>query len=703
MKTISRRLSFLAACLLMGLSSLGAGGDGLVSSDASKLRDDPLPSWNDGPSKAAIVGFVARVTKDGGPDFVPIPERIATFDNDGTLWSEQPYYVQVAFALDRIRTLAGQHPEWKDKQPFKAAIEGDLKTILAGTPRDRLELIAASHAGMTTDEFERIVEDWLAKARHPRFGRPYTDLVYQPMLELLAYLRANGFKTYIVSGGGVEFMRPWAEKVYGIPPEQVLGSSIKVRYELVDDKPALVRLPEIEFIDDKAGKPANIHRTIGRRPILAFGNSDGDYEMLRWTTAGPGPSLGLIVHHTDAVREWAYDREAAVGRLAQALDEAPKQGWIVVDMKAEWKVIFPTNLREAKSGSGPVSSDASRSLQAKFGSKFVVGVALGGRVPDDYSPVERALIVDQFGSVTPENCMKMQHLQPKEGQFDFEQADALVAFAQERKMQVCGHTLVWAKDERTPSWMFLDGDKPASRELVLDRMRTHIKTVVGRYRGKVASWDVVNEVLDDGEPYLRESSWQKLAGPEFVARAFEWAHEADPDALLVYNDYNVELPKKREKLLRLLGELRDKNVPLHAVGIQGHWEVDRIPLKDIDALLASMKAMGLKVMVSELDLGLVPRGPWYAEGGKNREQVARTNPLAEGVPPELVERQARQYAELFRLFRDRSDAIARVTFWDLHDGRSWLNNFPWRHAEHPLLFDRQAKPKQAFHAVLGID
>ncbi len=352
---------------------------------------------------------------------------------------------------------------------------------------------------------------------------------------------------------------------------------------------------------------------------------------------------------------------------------------------------------------GAERPDASTSLQAKYGSKFVVGVALGGRLPDDYSASERTLISDQFGSITPENCMKMTHIQPKEGVFDFEQADALVAFAQEHKMQVCGHTLVWAKDERTPAWVFLDGDKPASRELVLQRMRTHIKAVVGRYRGKVASWDVLNEVLEDGEPYLRPSKWLTLAGPEFMAEAFKAAREADPDALLIYNDYDVDKPRKREKLLRLLGELRQQNVPLGAVGIQGHWEVDRVPLADIAALLDAMKGLGLKVMVSELDLGLVPRGPWYADGGKNRAEVAKTNPLASGCPPELLERQARHYADLFKLFKSKSDAIARVTFWDLHDGRSWLNSFPWKHDEYPLLFDREGKPKPAFDAVMGVE
>jgi hypothetical protein len=329
---VPRCLSFCAVLTL--LASPARPGYGQV---------DRLPSWNDGPAKGAIVQFVEKVTREGGPDYVPRPERIAVFDNDGTLWCEQPGYVQAEFALDRIRALSGAHPEWREKPFFRAAIEGDMKTILAGTTRDRLELIAASHAGMTTEEFERIVLSWLATARHPRFRRPYTELVYQPMLELLAYLRANGFKTYIVSGGGVEFMRPWAGKIYGIPPEQVVGSMIKVKYDTKDGLPALIRLPEVEFVDDREGKPVGIHRAIGRRPIAAFGNSDGDYEMLCWTTSGPGPRLGLIVHHTDAVREWAYDRDSATGRLARALDEAPQRGWIVLDMKSDWKKIFPSD------------------------------------------------------------------------------------------------------------------------------------------------------------------------------------------------------------------------------------------------------------------------------------------------------------------------------------------------------------------------
>ncbi len=302
---------------------------------------DPLPSWNDGASKQAITSFVARVTQEGGPDFVPPAERIATFDNDGTLWSEQPIYFQLAFALDRVKALAPQHPEWKQKQPFKGVLEGDMKAVAASGERGLLEMMAVTHVGNTTVEFETIVKNWIASARHPKFERPYTDMVYQPMLELLAYLRAKGFKTFIVSGGGVEFMRPWVERVYGIPSEQVVGSRAKVKYEVRDGVPVLLRLAEIDLIDDKAGKPVGIHQVIGRRPIAAFGNSDGDFEMLEWTTSGPGPRFGLIVHHTDAGREWAYDRTSHIGQLARGLDEAPKRGWVLVDMKQDWKVIYP--------------------------------------------------------------------------------------------------------------------------------------------------------------------------------------------------------------------------------------------------------------------------------------------------------------------------------------------------------------------------
>jgi hypothetical protein len=307
--------------------------------------EDPLPSWNDGATRQAITRFVTDVTTEGSPSYVPPPERIATFDNDGTLWSEQPMYVQLAFILDRVRTLAPQHPEWKTKQPFKGVLEGDLKAVAAAGERGLMQLAMATHAGMATAEFEKIVNDWIATAQNPKYHRPYTECVYQPMLELLAYLRQNGFKTFIVSGGGVEFMRPWTEKVYGIPPEQVVGSSIKTKYELRDDGPVLLRQPEIEFVDDGPGKPVGINAHIGRRPILAFGNSDGDREMLEWTTIGHTPSLGLIVHHTDAEREAAYDRDSHFGKLDKVLDQAPARGWVVADMKNDWKRVFPDSAK----------------------------------------------------------------------------------------------------------------------------------------------------------------------------------------------------------------------------------------------------------------------------------------------------------------------------------------------------------------------
>jgi hypothetical protein len=302
---------------------------------------EPLPSWNDTVQKKAIVTFIEQVTREGSPNFVPPAERIATFDNDGTLWSEQPMYFQIAFMRDRIRALAPQHPEWKKKQPFKAVLEGDMKVFSAGDQHALVELIMATHAGYTTEEFAQIVKDWLVTARHPKTGRPYTEMVYQPMLELLAYLRTNGFKTYIVSGGSIEFMRPWTEKVYGFPPEQVVGSSFKTKFELRNGKPVLVQLPEFNFIDDNEGKPIGINQYIGRRPIAAFGNSDGDLQMLQWTTAGSGARFALLVHHTDAEREWAYDRTSSFGRLDKALDEAQAKGWTVVDMKNDWNIIYP--------------------------------------------------------------------------------------------------------------------------------------------------------------------------------------------------------------------------------------------------------------------------------------------------------------------------------------------------------------------------
>lgn len=303
-------------------------------------RAESLPSWNESESRDQIVSFVASVTDPESPDFVPAPERIAVFDNDGTLWSEQPVYFQLLFAIDRVRALADDNPEWETTQPFKAALEGDMEALVAAGKPGLLELLMASHAGMTTEEFAAIVGEWVASARHPRFDRPFTELVFQPMLELLNYLRDNGFQTWIVSGGGIEFMRPWVFGVYGVPPEQVIGSSIQTRFELRDGDPVLVRLPEMNFIDDKEGKPIAINQHIGRRPIAAFGNSDGDLQMLQWTTAGDGRRLGVIVRHTDAEREWAYDRESHVGRLDQALDEAAQRGWVVIDMKEDWGRIY---------------------------------------------------------------------------------------------------------------------------------------------------------------------------------------------------------------------------------------------------------------------------------------------------------------------------------------------------------------------------
>jgi phosphoglycolate phosphatase-like HAD superfamily hydrolase len=291
--------------------------------------------------KKAVLDFVAGVTTEGTPDFVPPAERVAVFDNDGTLWAEQPIYFQFQFALDRVKALAPQHPEWKQKQPFKALLEGDKKAFVAGGEKALLDVLAVSHAGMTTEEFEGIVKDWLATAKHPRFQRPYNEIVYQPMLELLTYLRANGFKTFIVSGGGVEFMRAWVEKVYGIPPEQVVGSVGKQKFEMRNGKPVLLKLPAVDFVDDKGGKPIGIQKFIGRRPILAFGNSDGDHQMLQWTAAGTGARFMGLVHHTDAEREWAYDRTSHIGKLDKALDEANAKGWTVVDMQKGWKRVFP--------------------------------------------------------------------------------------------------------------------------------------------------------------------------------------------------------------------------------------------------------------------------------------------------------------------------------------------------------------------------
>lgn len=312
-----------------------------LAASLTAFAADPLPSWNEGAGKQSILQFVEKVTQDGAPDFVPPAERIAVFDNDGTLWAEQPMYVQAFFAFDLVKTLEPQHPEWTAEEPFASVLKDDVKTALAGGERAVGQLMMATHAGVTSEGFEKSVSDWITTAKHPKTGRLFTEMVDQPMIELLAYLRANGFKTFIVSGGGIEFMRPWSERVYGVPPDQVIGSSIKTKFGLRDGKPVLLRLPEINFVDDGPGKPVGIQVHIGRRPLAAFGNSDGDLQMLQWTAAGAGPRFCLYVHHTDAEREWAYDRTSSIGRLDKGLDEAQVSGWTVVDMKTDWMRVFP--------------------------------------------------------------------------------------------------------------------------------------------------------------------------------------------------------------------------------------------------------------------------------------------------------------------------------------------------------------------------
>jgi phosphoglycolate phosphatase-like HAD superfamily hydrolase len=330
------------------LAFIVAAGISLVA--ATALAQD-LPSWNHGTARSSIVEFVERVTREGSPEFVAEEERIAVFDNDGTLWAEQPAYFQLLYAIDQVRAMAPEHPEWSEREPFKSLLEGDLRAALAGGEKSVLELVAATHAGMTTEEFATSVKRWMDTARHPVTGRRYTEMVYQPMLELLDYLRDHGFTTFIVSGGGIEFMRPWAEASYGIPPEQIVGSSMKTTFELRGDVPVLVKHAEIGSINDGPGKPVNINLRIGRCPIAAFGNSDGDLEMLQWTAAGAGPRLCLLVHHTDAQREWAYDRDSKIGRLDKALDEAGRRGWTVVDMARDWSTVFA-----APSTTGPPES-----------------------------------------------------------------------------------------------------------------------------------------------------------------------------------------------------------------------------------------------------------------------------------------------------------------------------------------------------------
>ncbi|WP_246753076.1 HAD family hydrolase [Sinorhizobium sp. BG8] len=326
---------------MLKLSAVSLLATSAVAPVALADDPDPLPSWNETASKKAILDFVGSVTKEGSADFVPEEERIAVFDNDGTLWAEQPMYFQLLFAIDRVKALVPLHPEWQTEEPFASLLKGDVKGALSGGEPAIMKLVMETHSGMSADDFDKIVLDWLATAKHPVTNRPFTEMVYTPMLELLAYMRASGFRTYIVSGGGIDFMRPWADKVYGVPPEQVVGSSGETKFMVRDGVPILMRLPEINFIDDGPGKPVGIHQHIGRRPIAAFGNSDGDFEMLEYATRGEGRRFGLIVHHTDDVREWAYDRNSSIGRLEKALDLANESGWTVVDMKNDWKTIFP--------------------------------------------------------------------------------------------------------------------------------------------------------------------------------------------------------------------------------------------------------------------------------------------------------------------------------------------------------------------------
>lgn len=330
-----------AGVFLAALPALLAGCTASPVPDTGSMPEVELSSWQESPSRRAIEDFVAAVTDPASPDFVPEAERIAVFDNDGTLWSEQPAYFQLLFAIDRVRALAPEHPEWAGQQPFQAAIDGDMEALAASGLHGILELVMASHAGMTTEEFEAIATEWIATARHPRFEQPFNAMVFAPMLELLDYLRAHGFTPYIVSGGGIEFMRPWVEAAYGIPPEHVVGTTITTEFDIVDGEPVLRRLPEIDFIDDKTGKPVAINKFIGRRPIMAVGNSDGDLQMLQWTAGREGRTLQVLIHHTDGEREWAYDRGSHVGGLDEALDIAIAEGWTVVDMAAEWTRIYP--------------------------------------------------------------------------------------------------------------------------------------------------------------------------------------------------------------------------------------------------------------------------------------------------------------------------------------------------------------------------
>ena len=341
---------------------------------------------------------------------------------------------------------------------------------------------------------------------------------------------------------------------------------------------------------------------------------------------------------------------------------------------------------------------APENLKDAAGGLFDIGVGIHDRIAERVA--DHRLLLAQFSVIAPENCMKPALVQPAEGEWRFAQADRFVEFAAGSGLELVGHCLVWAKDDRTPAWFYRDGEESAGRELLLDRMRRHIDATVKRYRGRIASWDVVNEALDDGNEYLRVSGWSRACGEEFIARAFEYAHAADPDALLVYNDYNNELPAKREKQIRLVRSLRGKNVPIHAVGLQGHYEIDRVPFGDIEDTLVAMRQLGMKVVISELDIDVIPRARWWADGGRHREEMSRIDPYRNGCPPDILKRQADQYAQLFRIFRKHADTIARVSFWNLHDGQSWLNDFPWKRVNHPLLFDRQRNPKPAYAAVV---
>jgi phosphoglycolate phosphatase-like HAD superfamily hydrolase len=340
-----KKFTFLLVLFLVVLACKEQPKTGDSVDISIESPNDPLPSWNEGNTKTAILEYVATVTREGD-NFIPISERIAVFDNDGNLWSEQPAYFQLFFAMDRVKTLAPEHPEWKTTQPYQSVLEDDMATLASFGMKGIIEIIMATHAGNTVDEFEQIVKDWLATAKHPRFDRPYTDLVYQPMLELINYMKANDFKTFIVSGGGIEFMRPWVEKAYGIPKDQVVGSSIKTAFDYNSGNPVIKRLPEMDFIDDGAGKPIGIHKFIGKKPVFASGNSDGDLQMMQWTASSTNKSFMLYLHHTDSIREWAYDRKSSFGRLDKGLDEANEKGWTVIDMQRDWKLIYPFEMRK---------------------------------------------------------------------------------------------------------------------------------------------------------------------------------------------------------------------------------------------------------------------------------------------------------------------------------------------------------------------